>query len=121
MDKENFINRAEAVNLRRLHDWACYTEGARMMLLRLRQAQLTIEEHITGGKNNIKDKLKITSDMKIYNKAILDLILSDKDNVARFLMEEYDIRFTDHRRDSKGKLVKCRAYFAEKITKYVEL
>ena len=114
MDKENFINRAEAVNLRRLHDWACYTEGARMMLLKLREHFLCDEPYPSLD-------IRKRSEDKIHNKAILDLILSDKDNVARFLMEEYDIRFTDHRRDSKGKLVKCRAYFAEKITKYVEL
>lgn len=58
---------------------------------------------------------------KVITKAILDLIMSSKENVDRFLMEQYEIRLTDHERDKKGKLVKCRAYFARKVVKYEEI
>lgn len=84
------------------------------MLLRLREHLLCEEPH-----PGLQFKPK--PEDKIYNKAILDLIVSSKDNVDRFLMEEYEIRFTDHERDKKGRLVKCRAYFAKKVVKYEEV
>lgn len=101
------------MNLRKLHDWACYTEGARAMLLRLREHFLCEEPHSGVG--------KVTADNKVVNKAVLDLIMSSKESVDRFLMGEYQIRLTDHERDNKGKLVKCRAYFARKVVKYEEV
>ena len=104
----------EPINLSKLRDWAVYTAGARMMLLKLRQHLLCDEPH-----PNLQYKRK--AEDKVYNKAILDLILSSKDNVYRFLMEGYEIRFTDHERNKKGKLVKCRAYFAKKVIKYEEI
>lgn len=36
-------------------------------------------------------------------------------------MEGYEIRFTDHERNKKGKLINCRAYFAKKVIKYEEI
>lgn len=58
---------------------------------------------------------------RIYNKALIDLLLSSKEAIDRFLMEEYEIRFTDHQRDKKGKLTKCRACFAKRVTIYQEI
>lgn len=122
MDKESLLRQIEAVNLSKLHDWACYTEGARMMLLRLRENMLTIEEHIAGGNHKTKDKLRITAEDKVINKAILDLIMESKQNADRFLTHDYDeIRLADHERDKKGRLTKCRAYFARKVVKYEEI
>ena len=97
-----------------LHSWALYIEGARMMLYRLRDHCLCDEPKPKGyGKD--KDHL-------IYQKAVLDLIMESKVNVDRFLSKDYDeIRLTDHERDKKGKLVKCRAYFAKKVTTSVEI
>ena len=97
-----------------LHSWSLYTEGARMMLYRLREHCLCDEPKPKGyGKD--KDRL-------IYQKAVLDLIMDSKENVDRFLSDDYDeIRFTDHERDKKGKLVKCRAYFAKRVTTSVEI
>ncbi len=90
-----------------------YIDGARDMLLRLRDYLLLEEPHVNG---------KVTADGKIYNKAIFDLLLSSKDNTDMFLTQGYDeIRFTDHERDKKGKLIKCRAYFAKKMTIYQEI
>ncbi len=100
--------------MRRLPIWSWYIDGARTMLLRLRDYHLCDE---AKPKSYPKDK-----DEKIYNKAILDLIIDSKDNVDRFLSQDYDeIRFTDLERDKKGKLIKCRAYFAKKVIKYKEL
>lgn len=108
------VREAGRINLHKLHDWACYTEGARMMLLRLREYFLCEEPH--PG-----DARKVTAEDKVINKAILDLIMTDKRNVDRFLMQEHEIRITDHEKDKKGKLVKCRAYFARKVVKYEEI
>lgn len=114
MDKEILTKSAEAKALRNLHIWSWYMQGARMMLLRLRDHFLCEEPH--PG-----DARKVTAEDKVMNKAILDLILSSKENVDRFLMEQYEIRLTDHERDKKGKLTKCRAYFARKVVKYEEI
>lgn len=108
------VKDAGKVNLQKLHDWACYTEGARMMLLRLREGFLCEEPH--PG-----DARKVTAEDKIYNKAVLDLIMADKRNIDRFLTQQNEIRFTDRERDKKGKLIKCRAYFARKVVKYEEI
>lgn len=114
MKNEDLTNRTEAAHLRKLQIWAWYIRGAREMLLRLREHLLCEEPH-----PGVQFKPK--AEDKIYNKAILDLIVSSKDNVDRFLLGEYEIHFTDHERDKKGKLVKCRAYFARKVIKYEEI
>lgn len=77
------------------------------MLLRMREQCLCDEPKPKGY---YKGK-----DHQIYQKATLDLIIDSMDNVDRFLSQDYEeIRFTDHEYDKKGKLVKCRAYFATK-------
>lgn len=90
--------------------YGAYLHGMRMMLLKLRDWGLCDEPH--------KDKQK---EGQIYNKSILDLIMNSTLNLERFVGEEYEIRFTDHERDKKGKLKSCRAYFAKKTTKYIEI
>lgn len=86
-----------------------YIDGAREMLRKLRDYSLT-------GDAPAK------AEDRIYNKAIIDLLLSSKDAADRFLSDDYsEIRFTDHERDKKGKLLKCRAYFAKKATIYQEI
>lgn len=112
--EQNLEKLIEAKHLRKLQIWAWYINGARMMLLRLREHQLCEEPHIG-------DTRKVTQEDKVINKAVLDLILSSKKNVDHFLSEQYEIRLTDHEKDKKGKLIKCRAYFARKITKYEEV
>ena len=83
-----------------------------MMLLRLREHYLCEEPH----------SIKATKDGKIYNKAILDLIMDSKGNVDKFLSQDYDeIRYTDHEHDKRGRLVKCRAFFAKRVISYKEV
>ena len=110
-EQKNLVKQAEAAHLRKLQIWAWYIRGAREMVLRLREHGLCNEPH----------DFKTTKEDAVVNKATLDLILSSKENVDRFLMEEYEIRFTDHKYDKKGKLMKCRAYFARKVVKYEEI
>lgn len=90
------------------------TEGAMMMLLKLRDYNLTAEprpKKASGGKAP-----------GVYNKAVIDLLLQSKDNAARFMDGDFDeIRYTDHRRDNRGKLISVRAYFAKRVTGYREI
>lgn len=89
-------------------------DGARNMLKLLRDNLLCDEPK---PKDYGKDK-----DHQVYQKAFLDLIMASKDNVDRFLSHDYDeIRFTDHERNKKGKLLRCRAYFARRVVGYKEL
>lgn len=111
MNEEIIRQQAEAAHLRKLQIWVWYIKGAREMLLRLRQHGLCNEPH----------DFKTTKEDAIAHKATLDLIMSSKENVDRFLMEQYEIRLTDHEKDKKGKLVKCRAYFAKRVVKYEEV
>ncbi len=107
--------------MRSIRCYGAYLSGAVAILLRLRDAHLTLEEHITGGSHKTKDKLKVTSELKVCNKAILDLLLKDKLNIERFLEGGYIINFVDPEKDKKGKLVRCRACFVKKVTKYEEI
>lgn len=90
--------------------YGAYLHGMRMMCLKLRDRCLCDEPKTNSSKED-----------KIYKKAILDLIMSSTINLERFVNEEYEIRFTEHERDKKGKLKSCRAYFAKKTTNYIEI
>lgn len=114
MSEEIKRHQEEERQLRRLPIWSWYIDGARTMLLRLREHCLCDEPKPKGYG---KDK-----DHQVYQKAFLDLIMDSKYNVDRFLSQDYDeIRFADHERDKKGMLVKCRAYFAKRVTTLTEI
>lgn len=91
------------INISNLRDWANYIRGARV-------ATRMIFKHFY---------LSSKHDEKIYDKAMFDLISSDPHNMDRFLCEER-IMFTDHIKDKKGRLIKCRAYFAIPTIQYTE-
>lgn len=96
--------------------YGAYLHGMVQMLLKLRQYGLLEEKRDKNGIPRAK------GDDLIYNKAIIDLLLADKTNCERFVGDEFDqIRYTDHEHDKKGKLVKCRAYFAKRVTTYQEM
>lgn len=114
MSEEIERHREEEKQLRKLPIWSWYMKGARDMLRRLRDTALCDEPRPKGwikGKND-----------RVVNKAILDLILQDQTATDRFLSQDYDdIRLKDHERDKKGKLVKCKAFFAKRVTGYQEM
>ena len=114
MSEEIKRHQEEERQLRRLSIWSWYMKGARDMLLRMRDHCLCDEPKPKGWSKN--------KDERIYNKAILDLILYNQDATDRFLSQDYDeIRFTDHEHDKKGKLIKCRAYFAKRVVRIEEI
>lgn len=51
-----------------------------------------------------------TQDARIYGKAVIDLLLHDKNNIERLLCY-CPVRFRNHKRNRKGRLVSAEAYF----------
>ena len=90
------------VNLTRLQQWSWRIAGARQ-LMRI------LPLYMFGKKEK---------DGAIYDKAVIELIMSSPVNMDRFLNQEYSIRYTEHQRDKKGKLIECKAVFVERVTTY---
>lgn len=90
------------VNLLNIQHWSAYMQGAR-------RAFLYVMEHGDDYDN------------KVYRDAVFRLITSDLRYMGMFLTESHDICFRNHKRDKKGKLISCEAYFAEKVVIYKEV
>lgn len=93
------------VNLTRLNEWAWRIAGARQLMRVLLM-------HM----NSTRDK-----DHAVYNEAIVRLIMESPINMDRFLTQEYEIRYRNHERNKKGKLIHCEAFFAKKQVTYIEV
>ena len=66
---------------------------------------------------------KGTKQKEVYNKAIINFLLSDKRNMELFLVYE-PFRFYDHKTDNKGKLISVKVCFEsdyKKIKKETEV
>ena len=90
------------VNLLNIQHWSAYMQGAR-------RAFLYVLEHGDDYDN------------KVYRDAVFRLITSDLRYMGMFLTESHTICFRNHKRDKKGKLISCEAYFAEKVVIYKEV
>ena len=90
------------VNLLNIQHWSAYMQGAR-------RAFLYVMEHGDDYDN------------KVYRDAVFRLITSDLRYMGMFLTESHDICYRNHKRDKKGKLISCDAYFAEKVVIYKEV
>lgn len=82
-----------------LYELSCELNGARKMLARL------LDEY------DIVWKQKRDKNDRVYTKAELELILSSKDNMFRFLSGQKPIFYRNPVRDKKGKLIKVEAYY----------
>lgn len=91
------------IDLRRLQDYSAYLQGARKAVM-LMQKQFP---ELSKGKE------------AVYNKAILNLITNSLRNTDLWLSEEYEIRFRNHKRNKKDKLLSCEAYFST-IVSYIQ-
>ena len=58
---------------------------------------------------------------KVYREAELKLITRDKRSMQLFMDGVYDICYKNHKRNAKGKLIYCEAYFADRRTNFVEV
>lgn len=91
------------IDLRRLQDYSAYLQGARKAVM-LMQKQFP---ELSKGKE------------AVYNKAILSLITNSLRNTDLWLSEEYEIRFRNHKRNKKDKLLSCEAYFGT-VMSYIQ-
>jgi hypothetical protein len=58
---------------------------------------------------------------KLYRDVALELITRDKRSMQLYMDEFYEMRFRNHQRNAKGKLISCEAYFADKRVMYEEV
>lgn len=91
------------VNLRNIHDWSVYMQGARRAFILYRE---------------LLESCKGDRDKAVYTDAIHKLITSDLRYTGMFLAGGYTICYRNHQRDKKGKLVSCEAFFADKVEVY---
>ena len=96
------LNEAK-VNLRKIHDWSVYMQGARRAFILYRE---------------LLDDSKGRRDNMVYTDAIHKLITSDLRYTGMFLSGDYTICYRNHQRDKKGKLISCEAFFADKVEVY---
>lgn len=99
----------ELGNERNLFLYTRYLQGARMMLLRLVDAGVRID--FCDKRDKDKD---------VYNKAIIRFLLDNIRNVEAFLNGD-ELRYVDHKRNDKGKLISCRVARVKKRIIYEEV
>lgn len=80
-----------------LHEESLYLQGARYLMLRL-QGYIDWFKH---------DKVK---DKEVYNHAIENFLLSDRENMRRYLEGEM-LYFYDHEHNKKNRLIKVKVMF----------
>lgn len=84
-----------------LHEESFYLQGARDLLLRLQEMN-AIPQFV--GKRDC------TKDFQVYNKAVFDEILHNRESLVKFL-EGSGWRYYDHISDKKGKLASVKVEF----------
>lgn len=89
------------INVQRLAMYASYYQGARDM------GQHLLERIITDSKPKGDDWIYIAAEWR--------LLLSSKRNCQLYL-DGTEIRYRNHERDKKGKLISVEAYFVERLT-----
>lgn len=83
------------LNLNNVIQYSAYYQGARTAAMRLMEGYFI-------------DRAK--GDERVYLKAELELIKASLENTEKFLSGS-PIRYKNHERNKRGKLVKCEAYF----------
>lgn len=77
-------------------DWTRRMQGAKLMLYRLNE----------NGCLYLCPGISKKDGNKVYHKAIFDWLMSDLAHIEKYLSGE-PYYFTNHKRDSKGKLLSC--------------
>lgn len=85
------------VDLRRIHDYGTYYLGA--MLAARKMAEM------------LQDPSWRLNE-KAYREATLRLVLRDKRSMQLWMDGCYYIRYRDHKKNTKGKVIWCEAYFS---------
>lgn len=94
------------INVQRLAMYASYYQGARDM------GQKLMERLMTDSKPKGEEWVYLEAEWRLF--------MSSKRNCQLFL-DGTDIRYRNHERDKKGKLIRCEAYFVERHTIFTEV
>ena len=105
-DNQTTQQRHDATDLHRLQDYGMYYLGALLAVKKV----LEMIQHPDWRTQE-----------KPYRDAILRLIVKDKRSMQLFMDGCHDICYRDHKRDRKGRLTWCEAYFADRTTRYKEI
>lgn len=57
----------------------------------------------------------------VYRRAEIDFLIKSLRNVHLFVEDRSGLRYTDHKRDEKGRLVSCRLACMRKVVRYEEV
>lgn len=93
--------------MNKLIPWSEKMQGAKLMLYRLRE----------NGCLNLCPGISKKDGGQVYQKAIYDWLMEDLVHIEQYLSGE-QLYFTDHKRDTKGKLLSCKVTLTKpKITR----
>ena len=95
------LERRQDERARILAMYASYYQGARDM------GQKLMERLMTDSKPKGEEWVYLEAEWRLF--------MSSKRNCQLFL-DGTDIRYRNHERDKKGKLIRCEAYFTERLT-----
>lgn len=98
----------DGYDLRRLPIWSLYIDGARDILLRLQEDGVKLVDDTHVPKN----------ERTVYNRAVWHYLLSDKNNIDKYLLRSGEGRFYEHERNSKGELTSCKFGLFKPTTNY---
>lgn len=57
-------------------------------------------------------------ELNVYRRAEIDFLLENLRNVHLFIEDRSGLRYTDHKRDEKGRLVSCRLARMRKVVRF---
>jgi len=92
------------INVQRLAMYASYYQGARMIGVK-------VLEGIQNRKPKGDDWVYLEAEWRLYTESVRNMQL---------YMDGYEIRYRNHQKDKRGKLIRCEAYFVERRTIFTE-
>lgn len=92
------------INVQRLAMYASYYQGARMIGVK-------VLEGIQNRKPKGDDWVYLEAEWRLYTESVRNMQL---------YMDGYEIRYRNHQKDKRGKLLRCEAYFVERRTVFTE-
>lgn len=92
------------INVQRLAMYASYYQGARMIGVK-------VLEGIQNRKPKGDDWVYLEAEWRLYTESVRNMQL---------YMDGYEVRYRNHQKDKRGKLIRCEAYFVERRTVFTE-
>lgn len=92
------------INVQRLAMYASYYQGARMIGVKVLKG-------IQNRKPKGDDWVYLEAEWRLYTESVRNMQL---------YMDGYEVRYRNHQKDKRGKLIRCEAYFVERRTIFTE-